>query len=353
MATLQATDYADLITTTLNTYGRLQFTDLMSDYRNTIALKRLIRKNKMNFDCGPEVEFSVITGTNGSARAVGLGESDQSNITNVMVRGKMPWRHVTWNWGVEHRTIAMNRSPAKIVDLAQTARISAMGAAIEFFEQRLWKVPSASDTLNIHGIPYYIVKSNTAATYANANGFNGLVPSGYTTVANLNPTTYARWANYATQYTAVTKDDLIRKARRMAEYTKFELLVDDVPDYNTGDDLNYCSNYALVGALEEILESQNENLGHDIASMDGKAMFRRVPVLAIPELDADTTNPLYQINWGEMHAMGLRDWWMKETVLNPQPGQHTVTTTHTDCTLNLLCRNRRRMGVLATDTTMP
>ena len=353
MPTIQATDIADLVTTTLNELGELKFTDLMSDYQNTIALKRLMKKNKMTFDAGPEVQFNVITDHNDSARFVGLGESDIVDMPNVMTTGKIPWRHITWNWAIERREIAFNRSPRKIVDLTKTRRIAAFGSAILKFERHFWRVPAATNTTEPYGVPYYVVKSNTAATLANNDGFNGLVPAGYTTVANLNPTTYPRWANYADRYTGVTKDDFVRKLRRMANYTDFMPLVDEIPTYNTGNDYGYYTNYAVISALEEILEAQNENLGTDVASMDGKVLFNRVPVVFVKELDQDTTNPIYSLNWGELFTMGLRGEWMNETSLPIQPGQHTVSATFTDCSFNLLCRNRRRNGVLATDTTMP
>ena len=211
---LQATDIADLVTTTLNDLGRLKFTDLMSDYQRTVALKRLIKKNKMTFDSGPEIAFNAITGDNGSARWVGMGASDVVDIPNVMITGKMPWRHITWNWAMDGREPVMNSGASKIVDLIKTRRIAAMGSAIIKFETAFWRVPASTDTVTMYGLPYFVVKSNTAVT--TNDGFNGSVPSGYTTVANINPTTYDRWRNYATQYTTISKDDLVPKLRRMA-----------------------------------------------------------------------------------------------------------------------------------------
>lgn len=351
MPNIQASDIADLVTTTLNELGELKFTDLMSDYQNTIALKRMMKKNKMTFDAGPAANFNVITDHNNSARFVGLGEPDVVDIPNVMTTGTVPWRHITWNWAIERREIAMNRSPRKIVDLAKTRRIAAFGSAVVKFENKFWRTPASTDTLSPYGIPYWIVKSNTATT--TNNGFNGAMASGYTTTGGLSTTTFPRWKNYATQYTAVSKDDLIRKLRRMAYYINFQPLVDNIPQYDTGQDYGYYTNYAVVGAMEEILESQNENLGSDVASMDGKTLLRRAPVVPVIELDLDTTNPVYAIYWGELGTMGLRGEWMNETSIPIQPGQHTVSATHTDCSFNLICRNRRRLGVLATDTSLP
>ncbi len=351
MAVLQAGDLADLVATTLNELGELKFTDLMSDYQDTIALKRVMKKNKMTFDAGPAVSFNVITDHNNSARFVGLGEVDVVDIPNVMTTGTVPWRHITWNWAIERREVAMNRSPRKIVDLAKTRRIAAFGSAILAFERALWRVPATTDLVSPYGIPYWIVKSATANT--TNFGFNGLVPSGYTTVGGLNPTTYPSWANYAGPYVTVSYEDFVRKARHMFTYTDFKPLVDDIPTYNTGNDQQLYANYALISALEELLGAQNDDLGNDLAAMDGKVMLRRSPVNFVRELDADTTAPLYLINWGEMKTMGLRGEWMNETTEAVYPGQHTISATFTDCTWNLFCRNRRRNGVISVGTTLP
>ncbi len=350
MPVLQASGIADLVTTTLNNLGRLKFTDLATDYRNTIVLKRLMKKNKMTFDDGKAVSFNVMMDTNNSARFVGLAAQDVVNIESVMTTGSVDWRHITWNWGYEQREPVMNSGPSKIVDLIKTRRIAAFASAVVKFEQSFWRVPAATNTTDPLGVPYWIVKSNTAATVANNNGFNGTTPSGYSDVAGLSPTTFPRWANYATQYTSVDKTDFVRKLRRAHEYTGFMPIVDDIPTYDLGEDYGLYSNYAVVGALEELLEAQNENLGTDIASMDGKVVFRRTPMQAVQELDLDTTNPCYGIYWGEFGTMGLKGWWMKEFTQANVPGQHTVAATHTDCSFNWLCRNRRRQFVLATNT---
>ncbi len=351
MSTLQATGHADLVAITQNELGENKFTDVISDYQKTVALKRLMRRKKMTFDSGPEVEFNLMTDHNNSARHVGLAYTAVRNDPSLMTKGKMPWRHITWNWIVERRMIAMNRSPRKIVDLVRTRRIAALAAATLEFERRMWRSPASDDETSAHGIPHYVVKSNTAVT--TNDGFNGTVPSGYSTVANISPTTYDRWRNYATQYTLVTKDDLIRKMRRAMEKTKFMPLVEDTPTYNLGDDYGIYTTYSVVATMEEILESQNESLGNDLAPMDGRATFRRTPIDWVPELESDTTNPVYGINWGTLGTMGLRGEWMHESFFAQLPTQPTVAATDVDCTYNTLCRDRRRNWVLATTTTMP
>ncbi len=355
---IQATNVADVLIISLNQLGRLKFTDLMSKYQNTIALKRIFKKHKATIESGPEVQFNIMTDTNHSARHVELGYVSRVSIPNLMAVGKMPWRHTTWNWALERRLVAMNSGDSKIVDMAQTQRIAAFGDAIILFEKTLWRCPSITDfNLNPVGIPYFVVKSNTAFTSgATGNyGFTGAVPSGYTLVANINPTTQAsgRYQNYAEQYTNITKDDLVFKMRRAQFYTDFMPLVDDVPEYNLGNDYGIYTNYATAAQIIGILEAQNQNLGSDLSAFEGKAVFLGTKLQPVRELDDDTTGPVYMLNWGELGAMGLKGEWMNEKHFPAEATQPTISMTNTDCSWNLKCQNRRRQAILATDTTMP
>lgn len=356
MATIQATSIADVLINSLNELGRLKFTDLMSNYQNTIALKRIFRQKKMTIENGPEVQFNVMIDTNGSARHVGLGYTTSPNMVNVLAVGKMPWRHTHWEWCMERRLVQMNSGRAKIIDMAQTQRIAAFGDAIKKFEYTLWRVPSlAAFEDEPVGIPYFVVKTSTdAATDTTNEGFNGTVPSGYTLVANLNPTTSCngRWKNYADAYTLVTKDDLVEKMHRARFYTDFQPLVDEVPEYDTGYDYGIYTNYATRAKMRQILESSNENLGSDFEKFNSSIMFGRTNVTAVVELKLDTTDPVYMLNWGVFGAQALKNEWMNEQHFEKNPHQPTMTLHVTDCTWNMYCQDRRKQAVLSTGTGM-
>lgn len=355
MAAIQATSIADVLIHSLNKLGRMKLTDMMSNYQNTVALKRILRQKKTTEDSGPEVQFNAIIDTNGSARSVPLAYKTTTDMPNVLAVGKMPWRHSTWNYSIEDRLVTMNSASGKILDYVQTQRLAGLGSYILYLEQRLWECPTLTD-FGLHpvGIPYFVVKSNTA--FSNSNeGMNGTVPSGYTVVANLNPSTDAngRWKNYAEQYTNVTNADLITKMCRAQYFTDFTPLVDEIPTNNLGDDYGIYTNYNVTGTLRTILQNNNENLGNDIAYGEGKAVFMRTALEAVKQLLQDTTNPVYMLNWGELYAKVLQGWWLKEQRFEPQANQPTVRINVVDSTWNLYCTNRRRQAVIATDTTMP
>jgi hypothetical protein len=283
----------------------------------------------------------VMVDHSGAARNTGLYATDSVNVSDVMKQGSIGWRHSTTNYAYERREIAMNRDPARIVELLKIRRADSQISMAELMETNLWSAPSSStDEESPHGIPYWFVKNAT-------EGFNGGIPSGFSDVGGLSPTTYPRWSNWTAQYTTVSKTDLIRKWRKASVFTNFKSPT-EIPSYNTGNRYGYYSNYAVVGTLEEILEAQNENLGNDIASKDGQVVFRRNPVVWTPKLEADTQNPVYGINWGTLKPVFLKGEYMREEGPTKAPNSHTVHQVFVDCTWNMICRDRRRNFVLAT-----
>lgn len=346
MPDLTATQLNDLVQTTLRDLGKPKFTEIATDLQRHTAMKNLLKKNRVVLQSGYGVQWDVMVNHAQSAANVGLGATDNVNIVDTMVQATADWRNTTANYAIIGQEISMNREPARIVNLIQERRIACMIAVAEIMENNFWGPPVVStDSITPWGVNMWIVKNAT-------EGFNGGAPSGYTTIG-LNPTTYPRWQNWTAQYTSVTRDDFIRKCRKAATFTDFQPPVDGIPTPNTGDNYGFYTNYGVIGPLEEALESQNEDLGPDVASQDGRTLFRRVPVMWVPKLEADTTNPFYGINWGWFKTYILEGWWLKETHVPVYPLQHTISAHFLDCTYQWITKNRRNHFVIATGTTYP
>jgi hypothetical protein len=360
---LQADQDLDLITITLRELGEHKWTDIVSALQEHIFLSRVLKKEKVGFHAGPSIQFNVQVNPSGAAKMTGIGATDNVNIVDLMTTANLPWRHANTNYGVDGREIAMNREPRQIVNLVKERRAGAMISLAELLETQAWTLPSGvNDQLNLFGVPYWIVPNAT-------QGFNGGNPFGYTAGAgNLSSTNFPNWANYTDQYSDPTKLDLIRKWRRAAYFTNFMSPVNaDIPTYNTGNKYGYYTTYFIVQRVEEAAEQQNDNLGNDIASKDGQAVFRRNPIVWVPKLEQLTgngmsgtfvnatyastggqaVNMVYGINWGVFRPVFLEGWYMREDGPYPLRGiQHTVYAVQVDITLNVECRDRRRQFVL-------
>ena len=341
----QADDYADLVTTTLRALEKTTWADIVVDNQSDIALPRILKKKAVQFGSGFGYQFNVRLFSNNAARNVKLAETDNPTTADTQKTGNIPWRHTETHWSLEERVIAMNRSPARLVNLLQTSRVDAMTDLAELMESNFWSKPtSSSDSLAPYGVPYWI---NTTS-YSTTGGFNGGRPTGFTDVGGLDPNTYSRWKNWNAQYVNISKSDLIRKWREAATKTEFKPPVDG-PFSNMKSNWGYYTDYTVLGTLEEVLESQNDNLGNDVASKDGATIFRRIPVEWVPYFDnnsgtGDTTNPIYGINWAVFKPCFLQGEYMKETKVQPHPYQHRTMVQYTDCTMNFCCVDRRRGG---------
>jgi hypothetical protein len=343
---LLATQLNDVVAMTQKNLGKPNFTEIASDLQKHTAMQSLLNKNRVVLTSGYGVQWDVMVNHSGSASNVGLGASDNVQIVDTMVQASADWRNSTGNYAIIGQEIDFNREPARIVDLVRQRRIAAMIAVAELMEANFWGPPvAASDSTTPWGVNTWVVKNAS-------EGFYGGAPSGYTSIG-LNPTTYPRWKNWTAQYTSVTKDDLIRKMRKAATFTNFTPPVANIPTFSTGNQYGFYSNYSVIGNLVEILESQNEDLGTDIAPMDGKPVFLRSPIEWVPKLEADTTNPIYGLNWGDFKTYVLSGWWGKETSVPVYPGQHTVSAQFMDWTYQWIMKNRRTSFVIATGTTYP
>ncbi len=363
MALTQADDIADLVKGTLVDLGRLKWTLIATNYQKYVFGSHMLHKEKVGFESGRDIQFNLQVAQSLAARMVALGQQDVVNIVDTMQTAVIPWRHSTTSWAVVRQTLKMNREPAKIFDLLKEYRAASMVSMADLLETQGWNTPnSSSDNLNVLGLPHWLVPNTT-------QGFNGLNPFGFSAgCGGLSSVTYPNWANYTDSYGNVTKQDFVRRWRRASDFCEFEAPVGvDHSSYETGGGYGYYCTYYVKGLAEEILEQQNDNLGHDIASMDGKVMFRRTPLTWVPRLEtlsgtggmstgfSNSTytsqggyplNPLFGICWKVMRPIFLKGEYMLEHGPVPVPFQHTALQTFLDLTWNVICHDRRLNFVL-------
>lgn len=343
MALLQADDIADLVSTTLRDLGRGRWTDISGDLQEYVALPNIFRRERVAFGSGFGVSFNLMTKTSGAAAHTGLFAVDDVDVGDVMATGTVAWRHTNTKFAIDRREIAMNRNPARIVELVKVRRADSMIDLAKLIETAWWKDPAATD--EPFGVPYWIVRSGTSP-----GGFNGGNPTNFSAgAAGIAVADVDRWRNYADRYTNITKTDLIRKMRGAATKTMFISPV-AVPTYSTGNRRQIYTNYDVIQAAEELLEAQNDALGRDVASMDGKLLFRKIPVTWVPHLDSEfagaSTDPVIGIDYGVFKVAFLRGEYLRETGPKPAGNAHNVLHVFVDLTYNFVCYDRRRNWIV-------
>ena len=348
---LTADEIVDLVNLTqVNLIKRGAYLNLMTDLTDFVAVRELYDKHKKVFAGGLDWEFDAVTDHNHSARFVGLYENDGATLNDATTKGKVGPRFVDANYVFDVREKIFQRPAIEIVNYVKTKYERMLMSYFELMEPALWGKPEdVTDKRTPFGVAYWVTKQSNedAATEGHANGaFDGKNPTGFADGrASISSSTYPRWANWACQYSEVSKADLVRKMRRGVRKTAFRSPI-SLNEPNLGKTGNgIYTNDNVISTLEELLEAQNMNLGNDIASKDGKCMFKGHPVMYAPYLDNDATDPVYMLDWKTL-ALGMLEGWQKH-VSAPQvvPGKHNVRAVFLDAGWNMVCTNLRKQAV--------
>lgn len=340
MAKLTAKDIVDLVASTLDDLGRLKFQNIAQNLQSYEVMSKWLKRDKLTFDSGIGIQRTLMNKLSGAAAHVGLLDEDKVNIPDVLDQMNVPWRHAQTSWAFIYQETLMNRGEAMILNVVKPRRASSLIDLADELEEKAWSAPDVADKTSPYGIPYWIVKNATT-------GFNGGLPGSHTTIAGVNLTDSPNFKNYTAQYVSVSKSDLVKKLRTAYRKCQFKSPV-TINDYRGSMGQRYRNyvNESLMSAFEDIGESQNENLGRDIASMDNTMTFRGNPIIWIPYLDADTTDPIYGIDHSVFYPVCLKGDYLRESEAMKAPNQHNVFQIFVDLTYNYLCVDRRACYVM-------
>ena len=346
MPSYETADLGDLITTTQKKKGRLRFTQIATDLQWHEVFGRLLKRERVTLESGEGIQRNVMWDHSDSADVVGMFEDDQVSFKDVMTTFSVPWRHMRTFWLWERREMLMNRGPERIVSLMQARRVASMIALARKIEQLFWSSPpSSSDKKHLFGVPYWITQNDTEGFYGgNHTNFAG-------GKGGLDADTYTRFKNYTGQYAEISKYDLIRKMRAAHVKCDWRSPI-DIRDYRRGNGQRFriYVPYNVISEIEEVGEKQNENLGRDIASMDGKMVFRGHPIVWVPYLDTSsiTNKPVYMLDFNDIEIAVLQGDYLRETKPKESATNHNALVVFVDLTCQILFNNVRTHAVFTT-----
>jgi len=338
MAQLTIEQMLDLAAGTTERFGKGRFTQIWQNIVKFEVLPRLLKKDKIVFDGGDFVRFNLMTTVDDNARMVGLGDVDNPNIPAAMTHGRADWRFTTWHWAWERREALFQRGAHKIWDVIKVRKAIGMGSLAKLMEEQFFGTPTSStNTLDVLGIFHWVPKA-TALT----EGFNGGIPSGFTDVAGLDPTTI-NYSAYNAGYTDISDADLLEKVRTSYYSTDFESPIDG-GDYRNGrgQTMRHYTNKTVHQKLTAIARGQNDNLAGELFAYRNGVTFNGNAVQRIAQLDADTSNPWLCLNFDTIDLAVLDGDYMTETPAMRVPGVHNMIAGYGDITWCLYCRDRRR-----------
>ena len=317
------------------------FVDMQTDLTDHVAVREMWEGRQKKFNGGDPWTWDAQIDHNHSARTVGLFETDGSSVNDTMVKGKVEPRHVNAHYIYDVREPDFQKGGHAIVELVKTRYTGMMVSFYELLEEILWGKPADdTDEKTPFGIAYWVVKNAT-------EGFNGGNPEGFAQGrGGINTATCPRWANYTASYEDISKEDLVRKMRRAHRQTAFRSPVSHAQPKLGGMKNGIYTNDAVIGIVEEILEANNMSLGNDLASKDGRTLFKGTPLTYAPYLDKDTENPVYMLDWMWLAIGVLAGWQNQLTKPYMVAGKHNVRRVDLDATMQMVCTNLRRQAVL-------
>ena len=344
---VQAEQIADVVTVVKDRESRGTYTLLTTEFQDYPAMKRLFKGKGHRERGGEQLAFNAMVASNESAQTTSLFAEIDLAQADLIKKGRVPWRHVTNYYLFDEREPELNSGPEDLLDIVKARRTDCFVDLAAKFEPWFWTKPTGSedaDDAPPYGVTYWIGRANTDTDGAfQGDGGNG-GPTGFTTAgcAGLLSTTYPYWQNYSVGFSAVTEDDFIDRLDKAAFETNFKNPV-AVPGSERCKYGYYCP-YTVRASLKKIARNQNDDLGFDLATQNPTYMGTAIE--AVPYLADDSETPFYGIDWSVFRPTFLRGEWMKEiTVMRPGK-QHRVVATFVDSTLNIECKDRRKLFVL-------
>lgn len=342
--TLLAANIGELLATTLANFEPLKWSLISTTLQEYTAMGRFLKRGRVKtVTGGNKLEWRLQVTDTGMAVRSSLYDTDNLATKDTFVVASSPWAHLKVPYSMDVRQISMNSGAAKIIDDWQAQRVGAMVALAKIMETDFWSAPDANDNTKVKALRYYVTKVGATST----PGFNGTVPTGFTSVADTSSTAYPNWTNWNGTYTSVSQTDLIRKIKQAQRKCKFMPPVEYPSNTPSAPNWEQYTNDTVYGKLGELAEAQNQNIGADLAAYEGRVTVGRVPTSWIPYLDSDTADPLYGIDWAALEPTALAGEYLRETV-DSAATNHNIKANWIDLTYGFRCYDRRRCYVLST-----
>ena len=106
-----------------------------------------------------------------------------------------------------------------------------------------------------------------------------------------------------------------------------------------------------MGDKRDDNNSPRDLAGKALIDVEGTTYFNRVPIVYIPQLDADVDDPIYYVDFDKFQPIVQDGYWMEESKPMMDRGQHTTITVFLDAAHQNLCINRRTVGFVVHKST--
>ncbi len=354
MSTGISPDQLDIfIELTLKKYQKKRFINLTNQYHRNEFFERFMSSSKVPEQGGAALAWKAQVSRINNTRLTQLYDQDRSNIANGMKEASVKWSMQTTNYSYDiNEPMLQGGNETQIVNILTVKESEMYEGWSDFMFEKMWLCPAVgSDPQDLFGIPYWLTKNSSATP-----GFNGGVPSGYSDVAGISPTTYPNWKNWTYTYTlnTYTRTDIVRRtveAMNMCYFAPPPKVEGGAPGKPRWQ---LYTTWAVNEALEELAEQRNDNLKKELGFMPGGGVtILGVPLTWCDALDGgrgratlgpavDTTNPIYGVDWSQLDFKFLAGKNSVRTGPDKVAGAHTQRIVFVDNTAQFQYMRRDR-----------
>lgn len=345
MPTLTSTKLLDLVATTLPSIDTPQWSQIAQQLQEYEAMPRIFKKDMKTQKGGVGAQWQAMYRTGGAARRTGIYDVDVISRVNKWAQLTAQFVMRDTSWSISRHELLANvdaKKPEKLVDLLEGEEHAAMLDMAQLLEEDWFGTPDATDEKAMRGLFYYLVRGAT-------DGFTGQNPAGFSDVAGLDSSLskYANWRNYSFRYLALTRASAIKWMRRATRQTKWKSPT-NVGSFRkfAGQKRRIMMNQDTLEAFEDAAQDQNDQLGPDVARYDGEATFKRMPLVYVHFLDADTTNPIIGCDYDVLEPVALEgDLFYRHDPAWLTGLMHNTMACWIDLSVLIKCYDRRRLWI--------
>jgi hypothetical protein len=332
--------------------------DLLQTYRNYyftgLVEKRLQRISR--HDHSFYFNYLGLTGGFNNGQWDSFYQPDSTSRANLLSQGSSKWAMHKTNMVFDRREPSYPKSNSAnvIVNHIKAQETNMYHSFFKEMEQALWTLATApndgtSGDPIMNGIPYQCVQSTTDAV-----GFNGGLPSGYSTVNGHSRTTYPQLKNGTANYDSIS--DFVDKANSMLNLLHWSPPRTDDLVMSFGTEFEMVTTRNLFEQYQKYLSASHEaGLYPDAGKMLGGIPASSVSYKGIRwtwsdalssqyERDQTTANPAYTstdrayfLKWSTWDLYGADDYFMTVDPPAKQNNPHNVVVQHMNTMLNLVC----------------
>lgn len=287
--------------------------------------------------------------------------NEDMDIQNVDVQTSL---EIRWRFHADHFTytqqeLELNSGDAQtyLKNLAKSKRQARTTSTFNQLETALWAPASNADMeLSTGKRPYSIPAFITT---------DGLAPSGFTTVAGINPSTVAGWRNQVETYDPDNVidlwDGLLMAMDKMFMKVQFEAPQGGPAEYFENDKLmkmKIATNLDGRALLSALTRDGNDRLvpADNLGWVAGNITYAGIPLQYVKALDTALVNSgavitagepwFYYVNLNYLFPVFHANRYMKEEAPKDHPRQPFSKVCWSDTYLNYFCQSRRRQGII-------